>query len=436
MKAYFNLNADFDLRMIPYSPACESDELEIRAQAYNAGGDGEVTFVFLLDGKELGRETVAAKGGAYAFARQYLLLAGKCGEHTVTVKLEGDADFKNDTASLPLTVRAEQKILLDGGFIMLGPPNDRDACDTFRDALKQFTEDDWRRYISEMHKIGQDCIIIMVCHQFLTLKNRDIAAHYPSALYPKSDIASNDPIAAILEEAQKNGQQVFVGVGNNYGYTGTPDDICELFERYKAYSSFYGWYLALELPMNLSTEKGIAMWQRYDELYDTIRALSPAKPILSSPYGMPSEMFGDYLVTEKNIDIMMPQDWAGQLQFTIEESEQMHRLLAPMCRRAHKHFWANCESFNFTDTEDGQYLHLAWNTPKRYLVPRFRGGGMVGPEGFDKQMAVARPHVEKIMNFMLTGFFTPTGFTPVCGGEASVRQYEDYVAYMKTQESL
>ena len=37
MKAYFNLNADFDLRMIPYSPACESDELEIRAQAYNAG---------------------------------------------------------------------------------------------------------------------------------------------------------------------------------------------------------------------------------------------------------------------------------------------------------------------------------------------------------------------------------------------------------------
>ena len=79
-------------------------------------------------------------------------------------------EVTNGLVTLPLHVKKQPKTLIEGGFIMIGPPNDRVCCDTFREALKSFTDDDWRRYISEMHKIGQDCIIIMVAHQYLEIQ--------------------------------------------------------------------------------------------------------------------------------------------------------------------------------------------------------------------------------------------------------------------------
>ncbi len=420
MKPHFNLSADFDVRLLPYSPANESDELEIRMQAYNAGGDGSLTVEFFLDEISLGGETLAVSSGTYGFARKYVSLAGKAGEHTVTVKIASDGEVVNGIATLPLTVIREPKVVLDGGFIMLGPPNDRVCCDSFRETLKSFTDDDWRRYISEMHKIGQDCIIIMVAHQYLEIEKKSLVAHYPSKLMPKSDIRADDPIGAILDEAERNGQKVFLGVGNNYGYDGTPEEVRELFERYSSYRAFYGWYFALELQMNLTTDYGVKLWHRYDEIAKAARELSPVKPIMLSPFEMPTPLFHKVFHSLGWIDIIMPQDWAGQCRFTIEDSREMHRRLSEFCRENRCHFWANCESFNFSEPN-----------LNGYLVPRFRGGGMVGEEGFDKQMLVTRPYVEKIMNFMLSGFFTPPGFTPVCGGEASVKQYADYVNYVE-----
>lgn len=425
MKAHFELNADFDVKLLPFSPANETDELEIRVQTYNSGIDGKADIEFLFDNIPVGNESISVKSNSYGFARCYMQLDGLCGEHTVTVKLTSDGEVANNTVTLPLTVLKNSKPILDGGFVMIGPPNDRVLCDTFRDELKKFTDDDWRRYISEMNKIGQKCIIINTAHQYLEIEKESLVAHYESKLMPKSDIASIDPIEAILSEADKNGQEVFIGIGNNYGYRGSEAEMTEVFERFKSHKSFYGWYLALELPMNLTTEKGVAMWQSITGLPELARKLSPVKPIMTSPYNMPSHLFEETFKKVDWVDIMMPQDWAGQCAFTIEQSQEMHKKLSKISRENHCHFWANCESFNFTDpNENGD----------RYMVPRFRGGGMTGVEGFDKQMSVVRPYVEKIMNFMLTGFFTPPNFTPVCGGAGAVKQYEDYVNYKNLQE--
>ena len=131
----------------------------------------------------------------------------------------------------------------------------------------------------------------------------------------------------------------------------------------------------------------------------------------------------------------MPQDWVGQCAFHIEDSEEMHQKLAVICKSVHKHLWANCESFNFTDTPDGKWENwgctfkdFPWDAP-RVLVPRFRGGGMVGEQGFDKQILAALPYVEKIQTFMLSGFFCPPDFTPICGDQAAIKQFNDYVDY-------
>lgn len=443
MRPYFKIDVNYDVRLIPFNPVNENDELEIRAQVLNEGVAGKVTVSFYMDAHLLGSEELYIENEAYGFAHHFVLLTGKAGEHTITIELSSEeGEIANKLVNVPLTVVKESKATLNGGFVMLGPPNDRKPCDTYRNELKSFTDDDWRRYVTEMYKINQQCIIIMVTHQYLTLESKKLVAHYPSQLYPKSDITAHDPIAAILDEAEKNGQHVFIGVGNQFGHKGTYEEMAELFNRYRNYKSFYGWYFATELRMDHTQEEKLQTWQLYNYLCEYARKLSPVYPILISPMGMPSKEFQKFFEEVYFCDILMPQDWVGQCAFHIEDSEEMHKRLFETCRRVHKHLWANCEGFNFTDTPDGKwenwgctFKEFSWDAP-RVLVPRFRGGGMIGEQGFDKQMKAARPYVEKIMTFMLAGFFLPPNFKPACGGPEAEKQYEDYLKYVKMEETI
>lgn len=436
MEPIFSCKAVYDVCLLPYSPMSEDDELEIRAQIFNSGMAGQVQVSFYLDSELLERCTLTVEKESYGFAHTFTLLAGKGGEHTVAVELEAvSGQVLDPRCEIPIEVVAETKPLLDGGFVMLGPPNDRTPCDTYRDDLKRFTDADWENYVTEMHRLGQSCIIIMVSRQYLTLESLKLVAHYPSKLLEKSDIAAYDPIGAILSAAERNGQKVFIGVGNQFGHKGTREEMSELYERYRHFTSFYGWYFAAELWMDNTHQEGFAEWSLYNYLWEHARTLAPVKPILISPMGMPCDAFAEIFQKVHFCDIIMPQDWVGQCAFHVEDSEEMYRRLAVICRKAHKHLWANCEGFNFTDTPDGKWENwgctfkdFPWDAP-RVLVPRFRGGGMVGEQGFDRQMQVTRPYVEKIMTFMLSGFFCPPDFTPRCGGEAAVRQYKAYVEY-------
>ena len=433
MKPNFRMDADFDVCLLPYSPVTEHDTLEIRAQVFNAGEPGETEIGFYLDQHLLKKSKVTVAANSYGFAHVYADMKGLAGSHTVTVR-QGETEIR-----LPLEVHDHTKPILDGGFVMLGPPNDRKPCDTCREALKAMTDTDWQRYVTDFHKLGQSCIILMISHQYLTLAGRELTAHYPSKLYPKSDIAAHDPIGAILTAAENNGQKVFIGVGNQFGHKGTAEEMSELYERYKGFRSFYGWYLATELRMDATLPEHLEKWNLYNYLREYAKNLCPVKPILISPMGMPSEEFAQFFQQVEFCDILMPQDWVGQCAFHIEDSEEMHRRLAPVCKAAGKHLWANCEGFNFTDTPDGKWENwgctfkdFPWDAP-RVLVPRFRGGGMVGEQGFDRQIKAAEPYVEKIMTFMLSVFFCPPDFTPAPGGQAAIDQYNAYVAYMKQE---
>lgn len=406
----FHIDAK-NITLLPYSPVYEGDAVEIRCEVYNENEDGEISLSFGIDGKTRHTETVFVKKGCRGLASYTADLHGMAGSHTVSV----------NEASVPLEVVSERYAVLDGGFVMLGPPNDRTACDPFREAIKRMTDDDWKRYIDALADIGQRCVIIMAAYQFLSITDGDVRAHFDSALLPKSDIAADDPIAAILEEAGRRDMHVFIGVGNAYGWMGSEEHMREVYKRYGAYDAFYGWYLGFEFNMELfNAEKA----KEADALVAAARELCPAKPILMSPFGMPSEAFVEYISQHDVFDIMMPQDCVGQSRLDIEGSKQAHRVLLDACRKAHKHLWANCEAFNFTDAVvDGKTVSL--------LVPRYKGGGMDGKEGFIQQMQAVRPYTEKIMTFMFSGFFCPHDFEPKMGGDAAVKQYEDYVKYAK-----
>jgi len=420
MKQNFKICGEKDIRLVPYSPVQETDNLEIRCQIYNESTEAEeVKLSFCFDGVEINRQTLFVESKSYGLAVCRHSMKGKAGRHKISVNGE----------LVDLEVVKKSPTLLNGGFIMFGPPNDRDGCDLFRDDLKNMTDSDWENYVDELSKMGADCVIITACAQYLCFmpesgEDYKIVAHYPSKIYPKSDIVADDPIDAVLRTAEKNGMKVFIAVGNNYGHAGTIEELCELFERYNKYKSFYGWYFSLELNMESFSEE---QWNRLAELTKAARRLSPVMPILTSPYRLPSEEFLEYVRRNDIFDIIMPQDWVGQKRLTLSESDMMHRRLLESAESVGKHLWGNCESFNFSSVFNKGVDNGG------HLVPRFRDGGMDGEAGFIQQMQTVRPYVEKIMNFMFSGFFTPTGFVPKIGGEAAVKQYEDYMKYYKEQ---
>ena len=81
------------------------------------------------------------------------------------------------------------------------------------------TDDHWREMIRSMHKIEMDMVVIreVFRHQAYigsstTVEDYPGKAFYPSKLYPgRMDIAAEDPIEAILSEADKQGMQVLMG---------------------------------------------------------------------------------------------------------------------------------------------------------------------------------------------------------------------------------
>lgn len=405
MKAEFKITSN-DIVLLPFSPVNESDTLEIRVQGYNSGEDGEVSVTFKIDNEVIETKNITVCKNEYGFALCRVSMVGKAGKHIVSV---------NDVET-ELTVLSKSLPKLDGGFAMIGPPNDRIPVNSLREDLKSFTDDQWKEYIKRLTEIGCECIIFHNCQEYLIYNNfkpspGDLTAHYPSKLYPKSDIKADDPIKDVLEVGEEYGIKVFLSVGNCYGHTACDDDFYEMFELYGKYKSFYGWYLSNETNMKVFKPQA---WETLKHQAEVIRKISPVKPILISPFEFPSEETIEYIKQNNVFDIMMPQDCVGQGRLNIEESHDMHKKLKSACDEVNKHLWANCEAFNFKDG---------------ILVPRYKDGGMYGENGFIAQIQAVRPHVEKIMNFAYTGFFAPTGFTPEVGGKAAVKQFEDYLEY-------
>ena len=134
-----------DIRLLPYSPVNEDDTVEIRCQVFNSGEDGETEVEFLFDGEKIRTEKLNIKSNSYGFVKYSLPMENKAGKHEISI----------NGVSVPLEVKKDKKVLLDGGFLMIGPPNDRHVCDSFRDDVKKFTDDMWRGYVDALNEIKE-----------------------------------------------------------------------------------------------------------------------------------------------------------------------------------------------------------------------------------------------------------------------------------------
>ena len=421
------LKASRDIRLVPPGPILERDPLEIRCQLPAGCVPAGTAAELWLDDRELLCSATVQPGAPFTALNAWLPKAGKAGTHTLSLKA-GTQHVK-----VSFTTMHERACQLDGGFIMLGPPDGRAATDGFRDILKAWTEDDWCLYIRRMHDdLCMGCIIINAAVQLANMDSLRLCAHYPSKLYPKSNIAADDPIEAILSEADALGMHVFLGVGNNYGghaalsaWREDAQVLKELYARYGCHSSLYGWYAARECNMMHLHENYLPGLELLREAADQV---APCLPLMISPYILCPE--GQQL--EKHIrpedpiwqapfQIFMPQDMIGlrwqSAPVPVRMSREMHRTAHAVCRFNQKHLWANCEAFDFLPDRE-------------LLVPRYHGGGFDGEEGYLQQLRAVEPYAEKRMTFMLSGFFTPPDAPGLPGGAAAVSQYEHYLNYL------
>src|SRR5579883_2605854 len=94
---------------------------------------------------------------------------------------------------------------LQGSWIDFQHQNPHDG-EYWNATTRQFRAEQWQGKIDEMAALGLRYVVIMSS----ALDNK---AFYPSRFLPRWDLACEDPIAAILESARRNGLRVFVSAG-------------------------------------------------------------------------------------------------------------------------------------------------------------------------------------------------------------------------------
>ncbi len=397
-------------------------------------------------GNEFVNSVIGEKGSGWHLAVLHLPLTGRRGKQKISVRLTNISG----STSIEQEIEIVQALpaILQGGFVMLGAPADRKPCDPFRDAVMGLDDAGWKQQVDGWNRLGMKTLVLFDTIFPASLREGRFHAYYPSKLLPKAPVCANDPIAAILEAATRNKQQVFMGM---CAWPGAGDNMIselleELYERYAHFPSFYGWYASSEFPT-----AGVcfdATAEYFSLVRSRISKFGPALPLLTSPY-QPTLSFDMNPETDFNSadfaenmlhglhpnfarllsecparpDILMPQDGVGQRmpiprhRDLIEFNHRAFAAFREACDNAKIHLWANVESFDFSEDQK--------------LLPRFVNGGFDGEKGLVQQLESVYENVEKILTFSLPGFFAPPDVKPEIGGARAKKQAEQYISYLE-----
>lgn len=298
-------------------------------------------------------------------------------------------------------------------------------------ALRELTADDWRQQIRGMHGLGMNTVVVQEVFRNQAYYGRNkIAtkgyhglAFYPSTLFPgRAPIACQDPLGAILSEADRFHMSVFLGVGMYawFDYSAPSLDwhkkvARELWCRYGRHPSFYGWYVSEEVDGSLIPSQGEKAKDRYrqeivtffKEFRSFCRQLAPEKPVMLAPntFGLrKSKDVWPHVLA--NLDIVCPFGF-GRMpngDLTGQEAENIWRT---MCSNTGTHLWMDMEAFVFQGAA---------------LVPR--------PIARITQTLQRYTNFEEIICYEYSGIFNSQNSRIKPGGSATVALYHDYQEYL------
>ena len=292
--------------------------------------------------------------------------------------------------------------------------------------LRRFTREQWQAMIRDMRQIGMDTAVLT----FTSLVTKDEQESYaPVDVFPQpADMGCPDALDAVMEEMERQDMHLFIALGF-YGLWLNPEgnmtspEVDErafraaetLYERYRGYRCFEGWYLPDETEAGpYFKELFIDYVNRYAK---KLRAMDSSKKILIAPYGTnkirTDETFVDQL-RRLDCDYIAYQDEVGVQKSAAEETGEYYRRLREAHDRAGRsRLWADMEVFRF----EGEVYRSA-------LLPADIGR-------IEQQIRSISPWVEKILCYAYPGLMARPGSAATYAGSEPARLYAEYEGLRK-----
>jgi len=449
------------LTLTPPGPVTDRVIVEARGAVHNTtGADLPLTITLVLpDGSTGARATVIVPAGKAHCLTTRRPTTGAAGRQTFRLRA-GPWSIERAIDVLPAAMRGSG--LISGAWVGIVHWSEAEAA-YWNACLRAFTDDDWREMVRGMHRLGMDLVIIQETwrnhtwygehYHAMTAENyRETyagQAYYPSELWPRRmDIPAVDPLEAILDEADRLGMQVMLGVGNyaHFDYTAGSlawhrDVMTELWGRYGRHPSLYGWYISEEMNGRIKPHE-MRYWERTEEFRAEVLAffrglsalrneLAPETLIMLAPDShYHDEAAETWPQLARCCDIFCIQGYQRDPVDGVPVEENIRRMQA-ICDAAGSHLWMDMEAFGFE--------HPDKSGPQRESYSRRLPDGTddfihvpLAPQPMEVLAGelVRFPRFEFICAYQYPGIFCAPDAARQPGGSAAVRLFEDYENYV------
>ncbi len=431
--------SSISLTLIPPTTITNKVDLDIRLGIVNNEENRQQLEISLYlnkinEGALLHRTSVELEGRKAHSVKFVMPTTDKVGKNKIiAVVKENSKTYKisKDIEILESDIRSTR--LIDGAWAGIYHWSETEGKHWNKD-IKEMTDDQWRELVRSMHKIKMDIIVIQevfrneyyVGKHNLNVDNYEGLAFYPSKLYPgRMPITAQDPIEAILSEADKHGMHVCMGVGMFAWFDFTKESLewhkqvaKELWDMYGHHPSFYSFYVSEESGGNLDNWESTEEKRRqrkseivsfFKEFKEYCNQFAPSKPIMLATNSMQVPQGVDtYPALLENLDILCPFGFARMPENDLT-GKQAADLLQKLCDEAGSHLWFDLETFLFNEDQS--------------LYPRPMEEIIRDLTLFD--------NFEKILCYQFPGVFNDPKMSIRIGEERTIKLFKDYQEYLK-----
>ena len=295
----------------------------------------------------------------------------------------------------------------------------------WNDTCRNFTSEQWREKVAEAASLNMKYLVLM---NTAIVYDDDEYCYFDTDIFPFADMKCKDPIGELLSAADEYGIKVFVSCGF-YGNWKKPGEnmksdavqkrafhaMEQLWERYGAHPSFYGWYFPDETC--IIGHFGKSFIKYVNDYSREAQRIAPGTKTLIAPFGTKLAVTDGKFVRqlkELNVDFIAYQDEVGVKKSTVRQTARYFRRLKKAHDKAQKSkLWADIELFTF----EGAVYRSA-------LIP-------APIERIEKQIEAVAPYVEEILCYQCIGLLNRPGTDAFCGHPDSEKLYSELYSKLK-----
>ncbi len=289
----------------------------------------------------------------------------------------------------------------------------------WNDTCRAFSDEQWRKKAAEIAKTGMKYLVLM---NTAIVYDDDEYCYFDTDIFPFADMECKDPLGVLLSAADEYGLRVFISCGFYGNWTKPAENMKsdavrekaframrQLWERYGAHPSFYGWYFPDETCILGHFSRHFI---RYVNAYSAeAHRLAPETKTLIAPFGTKIAVTdGKYVrqLKELDVDFVAYQDEVGVKKSTTRQTARYFKRLKKAHDKAGRSkLWADIELFTF----EGAVYRSA-------LIP-------APAERIERQINSVAPYAEEILCYQYIGLLNAPESEAFCGHPDSVKLFTE-----------